>query len=171
MGALIRRFLLSRRGVAAVVALLVLVIVVLARQLGDGQRTTSSATDGVGASLSPTPSAASSTAAVDASPPNPTPVAVGFATAWVHHAGVTSQQWWTAVTRWTTAEEARQLVGVAPDRVPANRLTTPARITSLQAPLATVVVPTDTGLLVLGLAEQPGRTWLVDTVDWRQGGR
>jgi hypothetical protein len=97
----------------------------------------------------------------------PQAVAIAFATAWLHHDGVTAKAWDDGIIGYCTKQLAAQFDGVDPADVPANRITGDTTTTDYSATYVQVNVPMDGGTLVLGL-QGPEGVWLVDTVDWNR---
>lgn len=167
----------TRYGVAGLIALIVLVVVVGAKIFGasSGQpadtgplvavpTTSASASqripdDGDG-SASPTPPV------VKPGQPGPVQVATDCATAWLNHpATITPDQWWQAVTRYTTASLAAKLKGADPQGVPASRIVSPAQLTQHGASWAYVAIQTESGTLTLRMLSG-AKGWQVDGIDW-----
>lgn len=121
-------------------------------QLGD---------DGVGEPPSPPPPSTSPGAA------DPETVAMDFTQKWLHHNGVTADQWLAALRPYATKELQDRLSGVDPLTVPANTVAGAATATDRSESYVDVKIPLDSGALTLGLTSIDGR-WLVDSVDWQR---
>lgn len=121
-------------------------------QLGD---------DGVGEPPSPPPPSTSPGAA------DPKTVAMDFTQKWLHHDGVTADQWLAALRPYATKALQDRLSGVDPLTVPANAVAGAATATDRSESYVDVVIPLDSGALTLGLTSTDGR-WLVDSVDWQR---
>jgi hypothetical protein len=121
-------------------------------QLGD---------DGVGAPPSPPPPSTSPGATA------PQTVALSFAQAWLHHDGVTADQWLAALRPYATPALQDRLSGVDPASVPASKVTGDAAATNRSQSYVDISIPLDAGVLTLGMASNNGR-WLVDSVDWQR---
>jgi hypothetical protein len=92
-------------------------------------------------------------------------VAYAFASAWVHHRGVSASKWYDGLLPHATQNLAGTLKGVDPDTVPADRIIGRPELAPLGDGLAEAVVTADTGELKLRLIAPDGH-WLVDSVDW-----
>jgi hypothetical protein len=121
-------------------------------QLGD---------DGVGEPPNPPPPSTSPGAA------DPQTVAMDFTEKWLHHDGVTADQWLAALRPYATKALQDRLSGVDPLTVPANKVAGAASATDRSASYVDVTIPLDSGALSLGLTSTNGR-WLVDSVDWQR---
>jgi hypothetical protein len=121
-------------------------------QLGD---------DGVGSPPTPPPPSTSPGAS------DPQTVALNFTQAWLHHDGVTADQWLATLRPYATKALQDRLSGVDPLSVPASKVAGAAAATDRSPSYVDVVVPLDAGVLTLGLASADGR-WLVDSVDWQR---
>jgi hypothetical protein len=97
--------------------------------------------------------------------PTASDVALDFAKAWLHHDGVTPAAWRTGVVKHATDQLAAQFADVDPGSVPADRVTGALTTTPHDAFYVDIGVPTDEGLLTLGVRFTGGK-WLVDSVDW-----
>ena len=102
---------------------------------------------------------------VSAGAPDPSAVAVAFTQAWLHHAGVSAQDWYDGLARYATSSLRNELTGVDPAGVPASTITGTATLTPHDVGYAVVTVPVDSGTLTLRMLGTNGR-WLVDGVDW-----
>lgn len=167
----------SRVGVAAVLAVIVLGIVGVARALsdrGDGGSTV----NGAPSSLRVTVDATAGDDGIASPEPPPSPrlrpgspapqaVARTFATAWVKHRGVSAEGWHSALLPYSTDNLAQKLSGVDPVVVPADRLTGEPVVIPYAASIVDVAIPVDSGTLRLRLVAPDGR-WLVDGVDWQR---
>lgn len=135
--------------------------------LGAGTVATASATssqeadDGVGSPPAP-PAPSTSPGAAD-----PQTVAVNFARAWLHHDGVTADQWLAALRPFATTALQGRLAGVDPQTVPASGVVGSASATNRSESYVDITIPLDAGALTLGLTGTGGR-WLVDSVDWQR---
>jgi hypothetical protein len=121
-------------------------------QLGD---------DGVGEPPSPPPPSTSPGASA------PQTVALSFAQAWLHHDGVTADQWLAALRPYATPALQDRLSGVDPASVPASKVAGDATSTNRSESYVDVSIPLDAGVLTLGMSSTKGR-WLVDSVDWQR---
>jgi hypothetical protein len=121
-------------------------------QLGD---------DGVGTPPAP-PAPSTSPGAAE-----PQTVALNFARAWLHHDGVTADQWLAGIRPYATTALQGRLAGVDPVSVPASKVTGDATATNRSESYVDVSVPLDAGVLVLGVTATGGH-WLVDSVDWQR---
>jgi hypothetical protein len=99
--------------------------------------------------------------------PDPQTVALSFTKAWLHHTGVTAQQWYDGVSPYSTAALKEQLTGADPESVQAGAVQGDPSLVARSESFVNVVVPLDAGTLTLGLAATDGR-WLVDAVDWQR---
>jgi hypothetical protein len=171
-------FITTRYGVAGLIALIVLAVLIGAKVFGHGGGQSSrpgsvaaapvdsaSASqgvpdDGLVTSASPTPPI------VKPGQPGPLDVATSCANAWLTHGpSVTSDQWWKAVTRYTTASLAAKLKGVDPQGVPASRIITGAQLADHGATWADVEIKVDSGVLSLRMLSGSSG-WQVDGIDW-----
>jgi hypothetical protein len=117
--------------------------------------------DGVGSPPTPPPPSTSPGA------PDPQTVAMDFARAWLHHDGVTADQWLAALRPFATKALQDRLSGVDPTSVPAGKVAGAATATDRSESYVDIVIPLDAGALTLGMASTGGR-WLVDSVDWQR---
>lgn len=92
-------------------------------------------------------------------------VATKFASAWLHHTGVTPAAWHAEVAKYATSALSDELDGVDPADVPADRVTGPFVEIDFDASYVQYRVPTDSGTLTLYLRASKGH-WLVSGVDW-----
>jgi hypothetical protein len=173
---LTKRVLKSRWGIALVIAVLVLGVVGGGRLFADGDTGTPLVES---ATAAPTISAdPNDHEGVVASEPPPTirtspgtaapeAVAYAFASAWVHHRGMSAQKWYAGLLPHATQELAGSLKGVDPEKVPADRITGRPDLVPVGDGLAEAVVAADTGKLRLRLTAPDGH-WLVDSIDWEQ---
>jgi hypothetical protein len=172
-------FITTRYGIAGLIALIVLAVLIGAKIFGPATShppgpgsvaaapvTSTDASeqgapdDGLAASTSP------SAPVVKPGRPGPLEVATSCANAWLAHGpGVTSDQWWKAVTRYTTGSLAAKLKGVDPQGVPASRITTAAQLADHGATWANVVIKVDSGALTLRMLSGTDG-WQVDGIDW-----
>lgn len=172
------RLLGTRYGIALVLALVVLGIVGVIRGFA-GSRPPPPAGLGAGATSTASfdPYAGDDSVVSPVAPPPPvtspgaaTPdiVATKFATAWLHHTGVTMQQWWSGLKPYATEALLAKLKDTDPAGVPAERITGPAQVQNRDVSFVDVAIPLNSGLLRLRLLATNGR-WLVDGVDWERG--
>jgi hypothetical protein len=112
------------------------------------------------AESTPTPSTRPGAAA-------PAAVAKAFATAWLVHRGISSEQWHAALVPHSTNALAEKLTGVDPAGVPADEMTGEPVVEPKTTTLVEVTVPMNAGRLRLQLVAPDGR-WLVDAVDWER---
>jgi hypothetical protein len=117
--------------------------------------------DGVGAPPTP-PRPSTSPGAAD-----PQTVAMDFTRAWLHHDGVTADQWLAALRPFATKALQDRLSGVDPGSVPASKVAGEATATDRSQSYVDIVLPLDAGALTLGMAATDGR-WLVDSLDWQR---
>jgi len=117
--------------------------------------------DGVGEPPSPPPPSTSPGAT------DPSTVAMDFTQKWLHHDGVTADQWLAALRPYATKALQDRLSGVDPLTVPASKVAGAATATDRSQSYVDVVIPLDSGALTLGLTSTDGR-WLVDSVDWQR---
>jgi len=176
MGRLLRRlaagFLRTRAGLALLLAVLVLGVVGAARVLIPAGPDTASPGPVEPLAVSPTvpddgllsPGATPSPTRL---PDSAAPAAVArlFAVNWLAHTGVSAEEWHAQLIPYSTDDLAQQLEGVAPEVVPAERITGEPAALPQAATVVEVVIPVDTGELRLRVLAVDGR-WLVDGVDW-----
>jgi hypothetical protein len=117
--------------------------------------------DGIGTPPSPPPPS-TSPGAVD-----PQTVALSFTQAWLHHTGVTPQQWFDGISPYSTPALKTELEGADPGTVQASAVNGNASIVDRSDSFVQIVIPLDSGTLTLSLAATDGR-WLVDAVDWER---
>jgi hypothetical protein len=117
------------------------------------------ADDGVDTPPSP-PVPSTSAGAAD-----PRAVALSFTQAWLHHTGVTAQQWFDGIAPYSTPALKDQMTGADPESVQASTVSGDPSEVARSESFVNVVVPLDAGTLTLGLSATDGR-WLVDSVDW-----
>lgn len=169
---------------AGVLAVIVFVVVLIARLAGAGSGSDSAGSDGAAPlpspSVSPAPEPTPTLADDGLSGPEASPkeqgaapeallAATAFAKAWATHPdGVTAEQWWGGVAKHTDAALADQLRGVDPAVVPATRVVGPAEAIHGGVSSADVAVPTDAGRLLVTVIRQAGR-WLVADFDIERG--
>jgi len=174
------RLLGTRYGIALVLAIVVLGIVAALRGLSGSRPPPPAGLGGAQVTASTNASAEpfEGDDSVDAPPTPPDPVtspgaatpatvAMKFATAWLHHSGVTAQQWWNGLKPYATKALLDKLKDTDPTRVPAERTTGPAEIQNRDVSFVDVSVPLNSGTLKLRLLATNGR-WLVDGVDWER---
>ncbi len=163
----------NRYGVSLAVIVMIAAIVLVARAVGGGSRPMLggepvSAASATGSSEpddgqdSPDPVLAPS---VSPGAADPTTVAVAFTRAWLHHAGVSADDWYAGLSPYVTADLRDQLSGVDPAGVPASSITGSPQLTPHDVGYAVVTVPVDSGSVTLRMLGTGGR-WLVDGVDW-----
>jgi hypothetical protein len=168
----------TRYGAAVALLVLIALVVGLGKLVGGGR----SAPPSLGAgTVVETPSATGSQLGDDSvgSPPTPPPpstspgaadpqtIAMNFAQAWLHHDGVTAEQWLAALRPFATKALQDRLSGVDPVSVPASMVAGAAAATDRSESYVDMMIPLDSGALTLGLAAAGGR-WLVDSVDWQR---
>ncbi len=167
------RLLGNRYGVSLTLVVVVVVIVLGARGFsgGGGALPEDAPANGSAATASYEPDDGEDTPAAPVTPStspgaaDPVAVATQFAQAWLHHDGVTAQQWYDGLAPYATKDLQGQLTGVDPGGVPASRITGAATLVPHDSAYAEVNVPVDSGLLTLRLVASSGR-WLVNGVDW-----
>lgn len=168
-------FITTRYGIAALLAIIVLAVVVVARLMGFGPsdhggsggpaggatsaQQSGAPDDGLNGSPSPV------NPVVKPGQPDPLTVANNFTTAWLAHTGVTADAWWKSVTKYTTTDEANKLKGADPQSIAPTKMTGSPQLGDHSATLASVMVPLDVGHLDLQL-NGTGPTWQVSGVDW-----
>jgi hypothetical protein len=172
------RLLGTRYGAAAALIVLIALIIGVGKLVGgsrpdqaplgsgtvlDSPSASSSqlADDGVGEPPSPPPPSTSAGAA------GPETVAMDFTQKWLHHDGVTADQWLAALRPYATKALQDRLSGVDPLTVPASAVAGAATATDRSESYVDIVIPLDSGALTLGLTSANGR-WLVDSVDWQR---
>jgi phage-related tail fiber protein len=170
--ALLRR-LGARHGIALGAIVVIVGVLVIARM--GGNPTGSLVTGGTDRGLVPSGSPAPDDGAASVPAPQPpttspgasTPqdVAMRFATAWLHHTGVTAATWRAVLAPMSTARLGGELTNADPETVPANNITGPVSLTDHSATYVEADVPTDSGTLVLSLLAAHGQ-WRVDAIDW-----
>jgi hypothetical protein len=106
----------------------------------------------------PTPSDESDTAIQRA--------AAAFAKAWLRR-DLSAPAWHAGLAPLSTATLLANLEGVEPRTVPAARTVSDPRLVLRSELYAQVMIPVDTGSLLLNLLSTDGR-WLVDAVDWER---
>lgn len=174
---IVRGFLRSRVGLALLLAVVVLMIVGVAKVFSNSVDTgpgligapeepivTVSPTapnDGLASPEAvPSPYVSPGTAA-------PSKVAKAFAEAWVDHRGVSADNWYAGLLPHCTENLAAKLTGVDPVVVPADRITGEPTLIPYAENVVDVAIPVDSGRLRLRLTTTDGR-WLVDGVDWER---
>ena len=166
----------SRMGVALLLALVVLLIVGVARALSGPGGTDPIAQPPARPLVTPTSAIADDGLLVPAATPSPVrspgaaapeAVAKAFASDWVAHTGVSMAAWHSRLREHSTAALAEELSGVDPVIVPADRLTGEPVVIPRASTVVEVVIPVDSGKLRLRLVAPEGR-WLVDGVDWER---
>jgi hypothetical protein len=167
------RLLGTRYGVSLGLVVMVVAIVLVAKALGGESRPmvggdpapasspTASFEPDDGEASPPAPIAPS----VSAGASDPSAVAVAFTKAWLHHAGVSAQDWYNSLARYATDDLRSELTDVDPAGVPASSITGNATLTPHDVGYAVVTVPVDSGVVTLRMLGTDGR-WLVDGVDW-----
>ncbi|GAB1646748.1 hypothetical protein [Krasilnikovia sp. MM14-A1259] len=93
-------------------------------------------------------------------------VAAQFARAWVRR-DLPGTQWWSGIAPYCEPGLADQLRTADPGRVPAGRITGAPTPVQSRTDFAAFDVPTDAGVLQLGVASLDG-AWRVTTLDWRR---
>lgn len=180
---LVKQVFRSRWGLAVVLALVVIAAVGLGRVFAGGGSpstldagprngtATSAAPAGAGdephgddSVLSPAPPAPPRTSPGGAAPEA---VAYAFASAWVDHRDVRSEEWYGRLLPHATAGLAERLSGVDPAGVPADRILGKPSLVPLGTGVVEAAVTVDSGQLRLRLVAPDGR-WLVDGVDWER---
>src|SRR5689334_1920699 len=101
---------------------------------------------------------------LSAGAPTADKVAARFMTAWLKHAGVTGDQWRSALKPNTTTELLAKLKDTDPAGVPADQVVGPIQLIP-QGSLTQADVPVNGGTVHLRLVVVKGR-WQVDGVDW-----
>jgi hypothetical protein len=99
--------------------------------------------------------------------PDPRTVALSFTQAWLHHSGVSAQQWFDGISPYSTPALKTELTDADPGTVQASTVDGDVSVVTRSESYVDVVVPLDAGTLDLGLAATDGR-WLVDSVDWER---
>jgi hypothetical protein len=174
----ILRLLGARYGIALIIAVVVLGIVAITRGIsgsvpppavveasptplssGDAEATDST-DDGEAAVGTPQPSTSPGA-------PAPDTVATRFTTAWLHHAGVTGDEWRAGLKPYATEALMAELQDTDPGGVPADRITGSVQVIPRDVDRVDVMVPVDSGRLSLRLFATNGR-WFVDGVDWER---
>jgi hypothetical protein len=168
--------------VAAGLALVVIVVVLLARVRGGSAPGGRPGAQGA-AATAPSPGAGVTASPLpdDDVPADPTPpskqvaapqalaAAAAFTKAWAHHPdGITAAQWSAAVGKHADPVLAKQLTFTDPRLVPATTVTGPAVSLAGGVSSASVGVPTDAGQVVLTCTLVGGR-WAVSDVDLKRG--
>jgi hypothetical protein len=97
----------------------------------------------------------------------PQTVALAFAKAWLHHEGVSADDWHKGLSRYITKTLAEKLDGADPASVPANRTTGDGTVVDQESSYVDIAIPLDAGTLSLRLVVTEGH-WLVDGVDWQR---
>jgi hypothetical protein len=97
----------------------------------------------------------------------PIAVARAFTLAWLHHRGVTAEQWRAGLLPHSTQALTGRLADTDPGGVPADRITGDPELIPRGEAFVEVAVPVDSGRLLLRLIAPEGR-WLVDGVDWER---
>jgi hypothetical protein len=149
-----------RYGIALSVVLLVVGVVVIARVSSLGRHDTTVHQAGIDDGGGARPAASPSTRP---GAPIPSSIARSFARTWI--ASLPPTTWRRQLARYSTTLLSGQFAGVDPDRVPAHTLTGVPSMTSTARSYVVIDVPTDAGILILGLRATDGE-WLVDSVDW-----
>jgi hypothetical protein len=170
------RFIGNRYGVAAVIAVIV-VIVIAVGHLANGDRrpeafngrstpTTTIDPHAGDDGLTYTPSAISPPISPGAA--TAPVVALAFAGAWVAHTTVNADRWRAGLKPYSTASLTAKFSQTDPAAVPADRIIGPPTSVIHAVNLIDVSIPVDSGMLILRLVADHGR-WLVDSVDWNRG--
>lgn len=170
------RVLRSRYGIALLLSLIVLAVLGGARWLGGPPHVTALSDRASAPAITVDPTAGDD-GVISPAPPSaaePAPgtaeqmaVARAFAAAWLHHRGVTADEWYAALLPHASQDLAARLAGVDPARVPADRVVGETTLVPRGDNLVEATVPVDTGRLSLRLIAPHGR-WLVDGVDWER---
>lgn len=164
----------SRWGVAIVIVAIIAAVIGIGRLFSDGEANRPSLSSGSPApAISIDPSDDDSV--VDSDPPpgpstspgraQPETVAYAFASAWSNHKGVTPKAWRDRLLPNSTKTLAKELDGVDPAGVPADRVTGRPSLVPVGATVVNAVVTMDSGKLNLRLVSPDGH-WLVDGIDW-----
>ncbi len=171
----LNRIFRSRMGVALVLFAIVLAVVGIARLFSDGRADSRSSfsTESPGPVVSIDPG--DNDSILDSAPPpapstspgqtQPALVANAFATAWIDHKGVSPKAWHDKLLQHATTKLAKELGGVDPAGVPADRILGPPNLVPIGATVVTAEIPMESGKLSLQLVAPDGK-WLVDTIDW-----
>ncbi|GAA5196974.1 hypothetical protein GCM10023322_67160 [Rugosimonospora acidiphila] len=172
------RILGSRYGAAAALIVVIALIVGIGKVVGGGSHLPTSGAGSLGVPVasattsqqpddgvagSPTPPAPSTSPGA----PDPQTVANSFTRAWLHHTGVTAQQWFDGIAPYSTDTLKSELTGADPATVQASSVSGDPSIVDRSESYVEIVIPLDAGTLTLGLAADDGR-WLVDSVDWER---
>jgi len=96
--------------------------------------------------------------------PDATTVATRFINAWLHHTGVTTEQWHAGLKPHATPALMAKLKEADPGGVPADSVTGPMETKAVGTDVV-VTIPVGGGTVRLNLVVVGGR-WLVDGVDW-----
>lgn len=177
---LFTRVLTSRYGMAALLAVVVMVILAGTRIVVGGDEAAPAPAgapdqpittvepghgdDGVAASPKPPPSPVTKPGADE-----PLKVARDFTTAWLRNGDdVTAEDWHRGLRKHSTKELRERLEGADPAGVPAERITGELTLVPVGPEFAEVSVPVDSGRLILRMVA-PDDRWLVDGVDWERG--
>lgn len=108
------------------------------------------------------PSAAPGTTVADHD--EPLMAAIGFITAWLRPGpGTTADQWMQRVRPFVMPETVSALTTVAPENIPATRVTADPVVTATSPSVIEVNVGTDAGLVHVVVVRQPTGRWLVRT--------
>jgi len=175
------RLLGSRYGVAAVLLVLVLVALGVARTIGrNGSSSTPpliapATASGVPAATTSPGQLGDDSVATSESPEapvvspgadKPEVVAMRFTNAWLNK-GLPAAAWFKGIQPYLTQRVITLMQGVDPASVPATAVDGPAKIDRQSASLVELTVPVRPGVLKLRLVATKGR-WLVDAVDWER---
>jgi hypothetical protein len=169
------RLLGSRYVLAALLVFGVGAVIVIGRALG-GPAAPSGVTAGAPSAVPTVIASGQEDDGVDApeSPPAPSTsagatapgkLASQFLTAWLKHANVTPDAWFTGMQAYMTTRLASELTGVDPAGVPASRITGPVTLIDHDTSFVEASIPVDSGIVTLRLLATNGQ-WLVDGVDW-----
>ena len=173
------RLLGTRYGVGLILALVVLGIVITGKSLVGNNRAdvpigpvvSPQATPGAtGPSLGddslvdPTSSASVAGPSLSANAPSPSTVASRFVNAWLHHTGVTPEQWRAGLAPNATSALMTKLKDTDPAGVPASSVTGQIQTVD-RGSVVEANVPVNGGTVRLRLLIVNGR-WQVDGVDW-----
>jgi Uncharacterized conserved protein len=171
------RLIGSRYGAALVLVVVIAVVVGVGKLLGGPTRTSPGGyqpNPAITVNTSPIPDDGlvepSESPAGPSASPGTAPVqtvAVKFAQAWLHHAGVSATDWHAALGRYSTKALTERLKDADPTSVPATRTTGDSTIVDQQPSYVIIAIPLDAGTLSLRMVTIDGR-WLVDGVDWQR---
>jgi hypothetical protein len=98
---------------------------------------------------------------------SPETVATRFTAAWLHHTGLTGDQWRAGLKPYATEALMTELKDTDPAGVPAERVVGTVQVINRDGDRVDVAIPLDSGRLSLRLFATNGR-WFVDGVDWER---